>query len=130
MDKIQIMSMDEFKEYFKSLGPVEITTPQFERTSGIDPVLPTPDSGWFDRLKTLPPENLKAIGMQEWDKGHWLYPHEWYAFIPVGYIITDINGNDEAFIPGITDDDKRFGCLPYGFKQDQQKGGKATAQKD
>ena len=114
--KIKIMSMDELAEYLKSIGPVEIITPQFERTNGIQPVMPDGGEKWFDMLKTLPPETLYNIGLQKWEEGHWLYPSEWYKFIPAGYIVTDINGKDEAFIPGITDDDIRFGCLSYGFK--------------
>jgi len=116
MDKIKILSVAELGKFLKSLDPCQIITPQFERTNGIAPVIPDGGAKFFDILKGLKPETLKAIGMQKWDKGHWLYPSEWYGFIPHGYIVTDINGKDEPFIPGETDDDIRFGCLAYGFK--------------
>jgi len=122
MDRIKIMTVDECMEYLKSLGPVEIITPQFERTNGIDPVIPEGGERWFDMLKALPAETLKQIGMGEWKTGHWLYPAEWYEFIPNGYTITDINGEDKLFIPGETDDDIRYGCLAYGFKRERGDG--------
>lgn len=116
-DKIKIMSLDELGDYLKKIGPVNIITPQFERTDGVVPVVPDGGEHFFDKLKNLPDETLEAIGMQRWEDGHWLYPGEWYGFIPRGYIVTDINGEDEAFIPGETDDDIRFGCLAFGFKK-------------
>lgn len=116
IDKIEILSIEELGNFLKSIGPVKIMTPQFERTNGITPVIPDGGIKFFDMLKSLEPEILKAIGLQEWDKGHWLYPVEWYDFIPNGYIVTDINNEDEPFVHGETDDDIRFGCLAYGFK--------------
>ena len=116
-DRIQIMNMDEFKDFMESLGPnVEIKTPQFDRDDGIQPVLPSTDSGWFDRLKTLPPETLKQIGCGIWEEGHYLYPAEWYDFIPNGYEIVNINNEVELFRKGHTDNDRRFGMLSFGFK--------------
>jgi len=103
-------------EFLDSLGVTEIITPQFTRTNGIAPVIPNGGVAFFDDLKTLPPETLRMIGLQEWEEGHWLYPGEWYNFIPKGYTVTDINGEDEPFLPGVTDDDIRYGCLAYGFK--------------
>lgn len=43
-----------------------------------------------------------------------LFPAEWYASIPAGFPIVDINGKLEDFEPGKTDDDRRFGLLAYG----------------
>ena len=116
-DKIQILSVEELGEFLKSIGPVDIITPQFERTNGIQPVIPDGGKEWFDKLKTLPHETLIAIGMGVWENGHYLYPKEWYSFIPNGYIVTDINNEDELFKRGETDNDIRFGCLAYGFKK-------------
>jgi len=118
--KTQIMSIDQLASFLKGIGPVSIRTPQFERINGIEPVIPEGGEKWFDMLKALPPETLKAIGLQEWEKNHWLYPGEWYDFIPQGYIVTDINDENESFVHGETDDDIRFGCLAYGFKTESQ----------
>ena len=46
-----------------------------------------------------------------------LFPCEWYDVIPTGYMVTDIFGEAEPFIPGKTDDDKRFGCLSFGIRK-------------
>jgi hypothetical protein len=44
----------------------------------------------------------------------WLFPGEWYSMIPNGFPLVDINGVNELFIQGQTDDDIRCGCLAYG----------------
>ena len=44
----------------------------------------------------------------------WLFPDEWYSAIPAGLPIININAASELFVPGVTDDDIRFGCLAYG----------------
>lgn len=44
-----------------------------------------------------------------------LFPHEWYGLIPDGFMVTGLNGERYAFKKGVSDDDKRFGCLPYGI---------------
>jgi len=99
---------------------VEIVTPQFTRTDGVQPVLPNFD---FGNLASYPDATLKAMGCCMWDEPDeqgdvlWLFPGEWYAHIPEGHIVTDINGQDEPFRRGVTDDDIRFGCLAYGFKK-------------
>ncbi len=51
----------------------------------------------------------------------WLFPAEWYEHIPKGLKIVDINGVVENFEPNKTDDDRRFGCLAYGFLQKKEK---------
>jgi len=94
---------------------VDVITPEFERVDGklITYIPKTPEE--LDGLKKAPDDILVEIGMQRWDETLWLFPHEWYDYIPSGYIVTDINGEDEPFMHGETDDDKRFGALPYGF---------------
>lgn len=100
--------------------PVEIITPQFNRTDGLTPVVPTFD---FANLPSYPEATLRALGCCPWDEPDaigevlWLYPAEWYDRIPEGHIVTDINGEDEPFQRGVTDDDRRFGCLAYGFRK-------------
>lgn len=97
---------------------VEVLTPQFERTDGVVPAIP---DGW-ERLRTLRSSTLKAIGCGTWDAPDengtvlMLFPKEWYAHIPEGFLVEDINGEQEAFTPGVTDDDYRFGCLAYGIR--------------
>ncbi len=104
------------------VGPyerVEIVTPQFEREDGIEVRVRPQNAEHLDRLKKLPEDVLRRIGVGIWDKGedwtHYLFPAEWYECIPDGYMITDICGDEEAFVSGETDDDIRCGMLPYGW---------------
>ena len=100
---------------------VNIVTPTFNRTDGrviqYVPKLPRE----YRALPLMDPENLKKIGCQIWDsengKTHWLYPAEWYEHIPAGFEVVCISGRPEKFMPGETDDDRRFGALAYGFFQ-------------
>jgi len=46
---------------------------------------------------------------------HFLFPSEWYDFIPAGFPIVDIFGVKAKFEHGSTDNDMRFGCLSFGF---------------
>jgi hypothetical protein len=97
---------------------IEIITPQFTRTDGLVPSIPQVN---FTDLSKLTPETLEAIGCQQWDepnaKGEtlWLFPSEWYAIIPDGTPIVDINYEHELFKRGETDDDTRCGALAFGF---------------
>jgi hypothetical protein len=104
------------------IGPYEkldVVTPQFERDDGIEVKVRPMSADHLDRLKRLPDDVLRRIGVGVWDKGddwtHYLFPAEWYECIPAGYSITDINGETEAFVPGETDDDRRGGMLSYGW---------------
>jgi hypothetical protein len=100
---------------------VEIITSQFTRTDGKKITYMPTTVEEFDRLKTMSENNLKIAGCQIWDKEngntHWLYPAEWYNFIPDGYIVTGISGEAKPFRRGATDDDVRYGVLAYGFVQ-------------
>lgn len=44
-----------------------------------------------------------------------LIPGEWYNAIPNGFIVTGLYGEKYPFEKGKSDDDIRFGCLPYGI---------------
>lgn len=96
---------------------IEIITPQFERTDGITPALPDD----FKSLHLLSKETLKQIGCQKWDEPDkdgfvlWLFPADWYDYIPNGLEVIDINNNKETFKHGQTDNDRRFGALSFGF---------------
>jgi hypothetical protein len=111
---------EELKEALgvKDGDSVRIMTPQFERTDGLEVPLPLID---FARLPTLSEKTLKAIGCQKWDdpdkEGNvlWLFPYQWYDYIPSGTPIISISGQQELFERGITDNDMRFGALAYGF---------------
>lgn len=77
--------------------------------------IPVKSVEWFDSLKNLPHEKLKNMGLGLWKTGHYLYPREWYDFIPEGYEVVDIFGDREPFKHGETDTDQRCGVLAYGF---------------
>lgn len=99
---------------------IVITGPQFDRIDG-NPVTYCPSTfEEFDALPNMPIDAIKALGCQRWDKNEegatlWLYPAEWYTRIPSGLKVVDINWETEVFEPGVTDDDKRFGALAFGF---------------
>lgn len=97
---------------------VRVTLPQFDRTDGRKVCYLPSTVEEFDALKLLPDDILKDLGLQAWDKDHWLYPVEWYDTIPEGYPVDDINDKTKAFEPGKTSNDRRFGCLAYGFKRE------------
>lgn len=93
---------------------------------GEDLTFPTRDNAdWslpetpFKELPKAKPETLRALGCRVFDKTDrgelWLFPGEWYNYLPPGLPITDIMGRDEFFEPGKTDDDTRMGLLAYGF---------------
>lgn len=44
-----------------------------------------------------------------------LIPGEWYNVIPNGFIVTGLYGEKYPFLKGKTDDDTRYGCLPFGI---------------
>ena len=106
-------------------GTVEIITPQFDREDGVWPVFPDFN---FANLPSYPEATIRALGCRPWDEPDadgvtlWLFPAEWYNHIPKGMLITDIFGEIEAFEPGVTDDDRRFGMLSYGFTRKAQEG--------
>lgn len=121
-----VLSMDSptFAEDFAAavgLQPgetLEIATPQFERTDGVQVPVSVDFNDW-ENLHKKDDKTLRALGFGVWDKTdkgtHWLFPKEWYAIIPDGLMVTGIFGEQEQFQRGITDDDYRFGCLSFGF---------------
>lgn len=102
---------------------ITIMGPRFDRNDGktIHPPLETLED--FKALETFEPAFLKELGLQIWEETdttiHWLYPAEWYQYIPEGLFIIDINGDTEVFMPNKTDNDRRFGALSFGFIQDK-----------
>ncbi len=100
------------------VGPnekVQVTTPQFTRPEhwpkpGAPPKTP---AEWWN-LWGMPKAKLRKLGLGNWDGRLMLFPGEWYAHIPKGFVIESINGKRQKFVPGKTDNDIRFSCLPYG----------------
>lgn len=115
---------------------VEVTTPQFTREPGaVDPSAPPASREDWGDLSNSDRNTLRERGLRCWggfrrsdrhlsgwgeavgeDATHevWLFPGEWYNSIPAGLEIAGLSGELEAFVSGHTDDDIRFGCLPYG----------------
>jgi hypothetical protein len=125
--EVPIISLDEFAEL---IDGAEITTPQFERPKDWRPALAAPPS--WDALKTADSNHLLQWGLRRWNdpqeddwphKGIvlWLLPGEWYEIIPDGMRFMDINGEEEIFKKGKTDDDIRFGCLAFGVPRKIEK---------
>lgn len=51
------------------------------------------------------------------DENVWMIPGEWYNAIPEGFMVTGLWGQSYPFEKEKSDDDIRFGCLPYGFRR-------------
>jgi len=99
--------------------PVGIATPQFHRVDGIVPRRAPGTAEGFDKMMRLPHDVLVRIGVSVWASGegwmHYLFPGEWYDYIPEGYMVMAINDKNKAFVHGQTDNDIRYGMLPYGW---------------
>ena len=96
---------------------VEVLLPQFERIDGRKIGYIPRTHREYKQLEAASTKVLVSIGCQQWDENIWLYPAEWYDFIPEEYIVVNINGKSEPFHKGVTDDDRRFGVLAFGFEQ-------------
>ena len=133
-----VKSFDELIDAlgFKPGDTIQITGSQHDRLHKLEIDFIPQDKKEFEAIiTTASDKNLKKMGFAVWttykyeikdkkplnkmylkeDEVHYLFPHEWYNSIPNGYKVIDINGEKEKFINGKSDDDKRFGCLPYGF---------------
>ncbi len=75
----------------------------------------------FGKLKTAPAALLRELCLVPWEEPHgdgmmvWLFPAEWFEFIPEGYEVVTFRGARKPFAPGGTVDEQWLGCLPYGF---------------
>lgn len=94
------------------------------------PACPPADREAWEALPTLDAQALRELGCRPWGCGEdacdesatcthgpvlWVYPGEWYPAIPDGFEIVTISFQRKRFVRGVTDDDTRLGCLPYGF---------------
>lgn len=104
----ELIGVGDFEE-------VDLLLPQFDRTDGKVVSIMPESAEWLDTLKTAPLAILRDIGLQQWDDEVWLFPAEWYDYIPEGYEVVDINHKTKQFHQGETDDDQRFGCLAFGL---------------
>lgn len=101
---------------------VGVVLSQFEREDGkVITYIPITVAE-YNVLKIAPNDILKDIGLSKWDEENWLYPAEWYDYIPEGYEIVNICGKTEKFQKDVTDNDRRLGCLPFGLKRQVTKG--------
>ena len=116
------------EDFIRAIGvrpgeKISLVAPQFRRTNGVVVRYFPTTNAEFKALTQLSDENLKKIGLGCWGEIPedrptemlWLFPGEWYECIPDGLEMVDIFGDREYFKRGVSDDDIRFGCLPYGF---------------
>jgi len=117
------MTQDPTKQIIEKLGlnpgdQLNITTPQFKRNDGKQPVL---EVGDWEMVRNLPATTLLELGCRPWEKNSsgtvlMLLPGEWFNFLPEGVQVEGIFGNVKAFSQETSDDDIRFGVLAYGFR--------------
>lgn len=99
---------------------IEIVTPQFERTPGMQ--APTGIPSDWKALRGFSVAELKSLGCSPWDEPNadgkvlMLFPGEWFDAIPSGYSLVSINGLRFGFDKKHTDNDIRFGCLSFGIQ--------------
>jgi len=100
---------------------VRVVVPQFKCPTGRKIYYFPKTKEEFEKLKRAPDDILFDIGLRRWDENLWLFPGEWYNCIPDGLEVETILGTKETFKRGVSDDDIRFGCLPYGLRTENEK---------
>ena len=75
---------------------------------------PTTLSDW-EALRARTKAELLGLGLGSLDGRLMLFPGEWHSQIPAGFVVETIGGESEAWSPGESDTDIRFGCLAYGI---------------
>lgn len=76
----------------------------------------------LNAVKAFSKEVLFEIGCREFHVDLdgftlWLYPGEWFDYIPKNYEVDCISGETLKWDSKECDNDIRFGCLAYGFKR-------------
>lgn len=130
---IDISAPDAGEQLAEAIGAkpgdtIQIVTPQFERAASEGKIPPYPGDEAFAKLAALTDAERRAYGLRPWNEPSdpadgdrygggvlWLLPGEWYDYMPARWRLVDISGRAEAFERGATDNDIRFGCLPYGI---------------
>ncbi len=96
---------------------INICTPQFERCDGVVGV--DPSTVVWNNVRSYDHDTLVKMGFGVWEKDeakvHYLIPHSWYDFVPDGWPLLCIDGEESLFKKGETDDDQRYGMIAYGF---------------
>lgn len=122
MKTIDEMIIEKIHEGVKLLkSPIEIIGAEHPRTDGFvcDYIPKTPEE--YSALPGLGIETLAKYGcqlfsiMEDSKIGLWLYPGEWYNYIPAGTKIVSIFYKENIFKPGQTSNSTRFGALAFGF---------------
>lgn len=100
--------------------PVEISLcPHMKRPDGREniPIPNPPDRlSFFESLREAPEWVLEHYGLQRWgEHGLWLFPVEWFDYIPKGFEVMNIFGEVGPFDPDDFVKEARFGALPFGI---------------
>lgn len=140
---ININNKDAAQQLADAIGAkpgdtVQIITPQFTRPANELPACLYPGDEAFGALRERTPDELRTLGLRPWNKSGdpedgdrygggvlWLLPGEWYDYMPDRARLMSISGRAVAFDRGVTDNDIRFGCLPYGVVVGARKGWRA-----
>lgn len=77
----------------------------------------------LDTLKFEPHAYLQEMGLGLWEPGHYLFPVEWFDYIPEGYIVHTIEGTTRNFFRNLEGREQRYGMLGFGFKHNDPNSG-------
>lgn len=97
-----------------------ISIPTYSMDEGVDAIKDlvegnTPNNTSGSMLIDLAPKHEEPTELLSQDMDIVLFPGEWYNVIPDGFHIVGLSGEKYTFEKGKSDDDIRFGCLPYGI---------------
>lgn len=114
-------NITELLEVLQAEG-FQVVTPQFDATTEKKlKYVPKHAATFYQIVNEAPREILIMLGFGLWDIEDGvetlLFPSDWYDVIPEGFEVFGISGKPKKFIKGVSDDDRRHGCLPYGIKR-------------
>lgn len=74
----------------------------------------------WEALRSYPPVVLESLGLSEWECPHggnsvWLFPVEWYDYIPEGYVVFTIRFVKRSFSKSQLEKDHKLGVLWFGI---------------
>lgn len=109
------------RRLWATIAPARIQTFKESKPKGKEYPAPANSVQW-EALRTMNEAALRRRGLGAWSneegdpaKGLMLFPGAWYDAIPEGFAVVDIFGEAETFKRGQSDNDTRFGFLPYGI---------------